>query len=103
MCSRVCRSPTEPEKTVIKRVIGLPGDVIKLRDFGGLAELVPPGCVWVEGDNGLNSNDSNSYGPLPISGIDGYALWITYPFSRMSAIPREIPPSIQERLYSSSS
>lgn len=56
-------SPLDPRKMVIKRVVGLEGDVVRLR---GTSEPVhvPPGHVWVEGDDGLHSRDSNLYGPV---------------------------------------
>ena len=33
--------------------------------------VVPPGHVWVEGDNSPNSYDSRHYGPVPLAQIHG--------------------------------
>ena len=32
---------------------------------------IPPGHVWLEGDNALNSTDSRYYGPVPSSLVKG--------------------------------
>lgn len=68
----ICRSPTDKFKLVCKRVAGLEGDLVQ-RDIGGIPipELVPPGHVWLLGDNPSASLDSRSYGPVPRSNIRG--------------------------------
>jgi type IV secretory pathway protease TraF len=32
---------------------------------------VPPGQVWLEGDNPFNSTDSRTYGPVPLALVRG--------------------------------
>jgi len=79
----------DPGITVVKRVIGLPGEHVELREGrvhidGAIladrwavgstspdnAELVPQGHVWVLGDNrGASASDSRSRGPVPVTDI----------------------------------
>lgn len=78
--------PAVPEMSVVKRVIGLPGEHVQIGngqvhiDGEILAEpwadgptlpdgkwAVPPGQVWVLGDHrALSTGDSRSLGPLPV-------------------------------------
>lgn len=72
----VIKSP-EDSDTVIKRVKGLPGDVINFMDIPDNWELsqgeyrVPPGTVYVLGDNRPVSQDSRSFGPVETENIQG--------------------------------
>lgn len=97
----VFRSPTvpegSPERDFIKRIIGLPGETVEVRDctvfIDGLPldepyikepprythgpETVPPDHYFVFGDNRNNSSDSKNWGPLPKENIIGQA-WLIY-------------------------
>ena len=103
--------PNQPEQ-FIKRVIGLPGDVVEaregvvyidgkpLRETGKRGYLssdvvtnnlsrpvvVPPNKVFVLGDNRERSRDSRFFGAVPESDIIGRALVVAWPFDRWSAL-----------------
>jgi signal peptidase I len=99
----------------IKRVIGLPGDRVELRDgtvyvnaaaldepyifteggvrqptdpLGGPSEwLVPEGQLLVMGDHRMNSSDSRRFGPVEISHVIGRA-WLRYwPLDTFGTLP----------------
>ena len=76
---------------VCKRVIGLPGDRLLLPGRGALLR-VPPGHVWLEGDNPLDSHDSRAYGPVPEALVRGRVVarlwppWAARTFARGGAL-----------------
>lgn len=70
-------SSPEHGLAVCKRVLALPGDSVR-RSPSETFQL-PPGYVWVQGDNLPLSHDSRSYGPLPIALIDGRVLGKLWP------------------------
>ncbi|KAJ7169598.1 signal peptidase I family protein [Mycena filopes] len=70
------RSPLDRKRTVCKRIIGFPGDIICVDPTGAYAPStehieVPKGHVWVIGDNAANSRDSRLYGPVSMGLIQG--------------------------------
>lgn len=90
--------PRDPEQEYIKRVIGLPGDHVKIS--GGqvfvngqpIAEPyiaappnyqsewdIPEGSLFVLGDNRNNSSDSHNWGPVPQDYVVGKALLVYWP------------------------
>ena len=98
--------PPAPSLDVVKRVIGLPGDIIEIergqvfRNGQMLSEAyvvnrdghsadaieVPPNSYFVLGDNRLASTDSRSWGFVPDDHIIGRA-WLSYwPSDRLEFI-----------------
>ena len=109
----------------IKRVIGLPNDIVELRDghvfvndveleepylfvgdngkpeptdptIGGSSEwVVPPGQLLVMGDHRQDSADSRTFGPIEISHVIGRA-WLRYwPFDTFGVLPTPAHPELQ--------
>jgi signal peptidase I len=92
--------PSSPEKDLIKRVVGLPGETVEGRDghvvvngealeesylpegvqtgpFGPVT--VSPDHYWVMGDNRSNSSDSRVFGVIAESSIIGRAFVKVWP------------------------
>ena len=88
--------PDDPQRTLVKRVIGLPGEQIEIQDGvvyidgspldepyiqGTTSPLpktaVPKGYYFVMGDNRQASSDSRSWGLLPEGNIIG-RVWLLY-------------------------
>jgi signal peptidase I len=97
--------PLDPDQDLIKRVIGLPGESIAVKDgtvtvngtplkepystapalYDG-TWVVPEGQLFVLGDNRNDSRDSHQWGFLPRENIIGKVVWIYYPFARFGKI-----------------
>ncbi|AEE31157.1 putative signal peptidase I [Arabidopsis thaliana] len=81
----VIRSPENPNKTPIKRVIGIEGDCISFvidsrKSDESQTIVVPKGHVFVQGDYTHNSRDSRNFGTVPYGLIQGRVLWRVWPF-----------------------
>ena len=106
----ICRYPGRGDTDFVKRVVGLPGETVELRDgylyvdgvryeeayirdeyragprnsFGPVT--VPEGQYFVLGDHRNNSNDSRTVGTLSRDVIIGRAGTVLYPFGAIREI-----------------
>lgn len=112
----VFRYPANPREHFIKRVIGIPDDIVSIQggnvyingqileeDYlsektrGDMAPVkVPPGTVFVLGDNRNNSHDSRSrlVGFVPLRLVEGRAVWRYWPITAIHIM--ELPPVFAE-------
>lgn len=96
-----------PKSEFIKRVVAMPGETIQITDgavhidgvrieepyvhprtsmpnFG--PELIPPGYLFVMGDNRNSSQDSRVFGPIAEESVVGRAFTILWPADRWSGL-----------------
>ena len=122
----VFRLPKDPSVDYIKRVIGLPGDKVEVRDDGkvyvngvaleepytykndaGVNEptvpltdqtswVIPPGELFVMGDHRQKSADSRAFGPIPESSIVGRAFLRYWPLSTIGIIQTPSYPGVPD-------
>jgi signal peptidase I len=98
----------EKDETLIKRVVGVAGDKIRVRgdtlyvnnqpqeepyldkedpakgSYG--PTFVPDGYIFVMGDNRGNSADSRVFGPLPLENVEGEAFFRFWPLPRIGSL-----------------
>ncbi|TXT15542.1 hypothetical protein VHUM_00045 [Vanrija humicola] len=75
-------SPREAENLTTKRIVALEGDIRTNDAPPDLSPYrIPPGHVWVEGDNAGESVDSNTYGPVAIGLVQARVAQVLFPFS----------------------
>eukprot|EP00026_Physarum_polycephalum_P017628 Phypoly_transcript_18917.p1 GENE.Phypoly_transcript_18917~~Phypoly_transcript_18917.p1 ORF type:complete len:123 (-),score=10.93 Phypoly_transcript_18917:153-521(-) len=83
----IATSPHNPCKTVCKRITAMEGDRILVMHNDGLSyQMVPPGHVWIEGDNKHQSYDSRAYGPIPVQLLQGKAVLRIWPMTQLGRI-----------------
>lgn len=110
----VFHAPPDPEKDFIKRIVGLPGDTVSLKEglvyvnntkvnespylksdvktYGGsflkenIPVTVPDKNYFVMGDNRPFSSDSREWGLLPKDKIIGQSLFVYWPVNHMRLI-----------------
>ncbi|XP_034950397.1 mitochondrial inner membrane protease subunit 1-like [Chelonus insularis] len=74
----IAKCPINPHQHICKRIIAVEGDKIR---YGFKKYVVPPGHLWLEGDNRDNSTDSRLYGPVPQGLIRSRAVCKIWPLS----------------------
>ena len=109
----VFKFPEDPERDFIKRLVGLPGETIELRqsrvfingeplaepyldamrqgghippDIRGTfgPQVVPDGHLFMMGDNRGDSQDSRYWGPLPVENVKGRAFVLYWSYESES-------------------
>ncbi len=68
--------PDDRSKILIRRIEGMPGDVITL--MNGKEEQVPHGMIYVLGDNKERSVDSREFGFIPLRDVIGKVRQVYY-------------------------
>jgi signal peptidase I len=100
--------PLDHSKSFIKRVVGLPGEAVEIRqgavyvngkvvpepyvppqyedlsDFGPVR--VPKDSYFVMGDHRISSNDSRVFGPVPVRFIYGRAVFAYWPVDHFGSL-----------------
>lgn len=119
----VFHSPEIEEIEFIKRIIGLPGDRVKITSGGDVVVnghilvedyissrtealndfmqpdvevVVPQGKIFVLGDNRSNSSDSRKFGPIRIESIVGQVFYRYFPFDKVGPIKNDLRLSLSE-------
>lgn len=102
----VFKYPVDPSRDFVKRIIGLPGDTVEIRDgyvyINGnpLSEdyvsnrdnysmepvKIPPGHYFAMGDNRPNSADSRFWGFVPEDNIRGPVFFRYWPLDRIGVV-----------------
>ena len=107
----VFKWPRDPRQNFVKRVIGLPGDLIRIEEGVVFVNdkpldepyvefeleqtfserLVEPGKYYVMGDNRSKSDDSRHWGSVPAENVIGKVLVAYWPAGRFSTLRNVLP------------
>ncbi|KAJ3736501.1 LexA signal peptidase [Lentinula guzmanii] len=89
------RSPEDPNRILVKRIVALAGDRVKtLPPYPNPEVVVPQGQAWIEGDEPFHSDDSNRFGPVPLSLIESRLVAVVWPPSRFG---HQFQPTIVDK------
>jgi signal peptidase I len=118
----VFKSPHNPDIEYIKRVIGVPGDKVMVKDEevyvngrqlkedyiaaktnlweggfskNGEATTVEEGMLFVMGDNRPRSSDSREFGPITQESVIGHVFYRYFPPSKAGVISNPFPVDFQ--------
>ncbi|KAF3338060.1 mitochondrial inner membrane protease subunit 1-like protein [Carex littledalei] len=91
------RSPENPRKHIVKRVLGVEGEMVTyLVDPANSnttkTVMVPEGHIWVQGDYIHSSNDSRNFGPVPRGLVEGTIFCRIWPPENMGLIESKVNP-----------
>jgi signal peptidase I len=118
----VFRSPANPDIEYIKRIIGVPGDEVMIKDNevyvngrqlvepyiaaktnlweggfskSGIPTKVASDMLFVMGDNRPRSSDSREFGPITQASVIGQVFYRYFPPSKAGVIPNPFPPDFR--------
>ena len=108
----VFRFPNDPSRDFIKRIIGLPGETIEIRNgqvyingqltptmatineasYNSGPTTIGPDALYVLGDNRPNSSDSHAWGTVPLDLVIGKVILSYWPPKNWGLVKHGIPP-----------